>query len=257
MSLSIKKALIPVALAATLGTSMQANADVLELALLIDGSGSIGSTDFANQISGYTNILNSAGFYNTFIDPSPYTEVYVSAWTFSGTAVQVVDWTLLDSDAAAAGFATDLTNGATYAGGLTNTQDAILDAMAAFSIGSQDYKFVIDISTDGVPTSDNDPGDPSTNALIAANAARDLGITINALGVGGVDQTFLEALVGINPADTPLGFYLEASNFGSDFQDALVRKFGREITDMPEPTSMAFLGLGVLGLGLLRRRQKQ
>ncbi|KDM89853.1 DUF1194 domain-containing protein [Photobacterium galatheae] len=254
-SISIKKALLPVALTAALGTSMQANADVLELALLIDGSGSIGAPDFSNQISAYTNILNSAGFYNNFIVPSPYDQVYVSAWTFSGSAVQVVDWTLLDSDSAAATFASNLSTGASYAGGSTNTEDAIQDAVAAFSLAMQDYKFVIDISTDGVPTSSNSGGSATTAALNAADAARDLGVTINALGVGGVDQTFLEALVGINPSDTPLGFYLEASSFGSEFQDALIQKFGREVTDMPEPTSMALLGMGMLGLGLIRRRR--
>jgi hypothetical protein len=80
-----------------------------------------------------------------------------------------------------------------------------------------DGKLVIDISTDGNPTvcnggTHNDSShnncangeNPTTEAITAANVARGNGITINALGVGnGINASFLNALVGINPAAPP------------------------------------------------------
>jgi hypothetical protein len=94
---------------------------------------------------------------------------------------------------------------------------------------------------------------PSSAAIAAANAARTDGIVINAIGIGsGISDSFLNALVGINPADDPMGFYVKTPNFDT-FEAALAGKLGREITGVPEPAPLLLLASGLLLLAVRRR----
>ena len=168
--------------------------------------------------------------------------------------------------------------------GATNTSDALAIATVGGDVGcpfpdacNVDNGFVpgitnngvdgdaqvIDISTDGQPTlptgNGEDPPQPFPNptddalAIAAADAARALGVTVNAIGVlgDGIDVDFLEALVGVDPLATPTGFVLTANSF-DEFEETLRDKVALEI--IPVPAALPLFISALAGLGLWRRR---
>ncbi len=108
-----------------------------------------------------------------------------------------------------------------------------------------------------MPTLPNGAGQPNAAdralAIAAADAARAAGITVNAIGVGNLDATFLSALVGTNPVATPTGFFLTASGF-DEFQAGLQEKPGRETMVPVTPALPLFLTGFATVLAWLRRR---
>jgi len=224
-----------------------ADAAPLELALLIDGSGSISSSDFDLQIDAYESIFND-NFFTNIVSPSIYTEVFVGAWQFS-TGVSFIGEQSITSDAEAQTFATAL-GGTTQISGLTNIGQALLDANTWFDTNAAqgDNDRVVDVSTDGSPTAGGSGESDTQFALNAADAVRADGGSVNAIGVGSVSQVFLNNLT------TPGGFFVTADNFG-EFEAALADKITREVqggNPVPAPTPLLLLCIGLLGLGLSR-----
>ncbi|KZZ49235.1 hypothetical protein A3758_31760, partial [Oleiphilus sp. HI0118] len=215
---------------------------VIELALVLDGSGSIGQSDFDLQTQAYQNIFSSGTFYDDFVVGAD--QLYVSSWQFSATTQKEQDWFLINDNASAAAF------GATFADidymqGWTNTADAI--SMVAGDILSNNIdgdELVMDISTDGVPcVSGSCPQNYAISVGEATSAASN-GIVVNAIGVGsGIDVNYLDAIT--QPSN---GFYTTATDF-SAFETALAGKLFREINDPPtsvsEPATLSLFGLGL------------
>jgi hypothetical protein len=258
------------ALAAVLsaGSMVTASAAQINLAIVMDGSGSISTSDYALQLDGYKNVFTASDFFSTIVTPSPFDTLNVAVWQFSSDVFQEVAFTAITNQTEASTFGNLFnTTKMPQLDQWTNTEGGILAATAGLTgitLATGD-KLVIDVSTDGAPTvcdggvsgQDDGCGAGETSgsaARAAADAARDNGITVNALGVGrGIGTTFLNALVGINPADTPTGFFLTADSF-ADFEQTVRIKLGREIGGgVPAPGSLLLLGIGVVAL---RRVQK-
>lgn len=282
-------------LALAIGAPAPAPANTLELALVIDGSGSIPASDWLLQIGAYQGVFQD-NFYTNLIQPSAFDNIVVAAYVFSGgnsftsgsetyeiSVASFLDWTQIENDTDAFNFGAQFA-GLPQPGGSTDTTQALNVAtfgglvscpfpdicspeplnVSPFQItatGLLNNAFtgdamVIDISTDGVPTEPNGGGTPNQAdrdlAIAKANEIRGNGITINAIGVGGLDTTFLEALVGMNPAVSPGGFFVTADTF-SEFGTALREKIGREV--VPAPPAGLLLLTGIAGV-LLRRSRR-
>ena len=248
-----------------LGLSHTTRADNIELALLLDGSASLGQVGWDAQLDAYVSIFNE-NFHSTMMHPDD--DLYVSIFQFDGSFMtpahpsvhRLIDQTLVDDDTAATSFATLLANLSNeYHGFWTDIGTAIGDA-TEYLTGDETIvgdRMIIDVSTDGVPTMGGTVDEvvltPEEYALHMADLAGAAGITVNALGVGdGADLDFL--------ADLALhgggGFSLHAESF-SEFEDTLKTKLFREInTVTPEPSSYVLLALGVCGLILIKRKTK-
>lgn len=207
----------------------------LELALVIDGSGSISTSDFNTQRTAYVNALNT-------VLPSHFGEVAIGVWQFS-TGVSLVQTPLIVGNAADLLTLTSAISGMVQLGGNTNIAGGITTAaneLLGNAITSN--RQVLDVSTDGFA---NIGGSPD---VAAANAVGNGIEQINGLGIGGAADLSFVAGAG--------AFAIQISDF-SQLQGALETKIGREITGVPDSgSSFALLMMGVAGLVAFRRRMR-
>ena len=223
-----------------------------ELCVLIDGSGSVSSSDFDLQLQGLASAIN---------DPTVVPQdgnVTVSVIQFSSGAQLEVPPTVIDSAATASSVAntilaiSQLNGGTSYVAGVTEA----LSSGFTFSTNRQ----IIDMSTDGVPNN------PNTSPLRTQAVGAGVDV-INAIAVGGVSTQALQDLVYPQPASQPFdpGFIVEVNNF-QEYVTAIQNKIRQEITPGPigdaaeVPTisewGMILLSLFLAGTALWAIRKK-
>jgi len=223
--------------AATLAlTQLPAQAVLVELGLVIDGSGSISSSNFASQRTSYQTALQ-----NVFNGGGLFGNVAIGVWQFSSSVSTVHTSTIINTQADLDALKTSIAN-MTQLGGGTNIGLGIDTArIAMLGNGIAADRTVIDVSTDGFGSGNEDAA--ADNAINAGVYA------VNGLGIGGgADLTWV-------PTNISPSFAIQISDFGQ-LQSALEQKILREtIGGVPDTGSALVLFFGTLiGLVAVRRR---
>jgi len=239
----------------------------LELALLVDVSGSIDSGEYDLQLQGYVNAFNNSDVYNKIAATDNGIAVTMVQWSGKDQQAQTVGWTHITDQASSEAFATAIGNTTRQFGGmmdLTGPGAAIEFITPQFaSNGFEGTVLTIDISGDGTVNSGNHPVTDDRDAAAAA------GIGINCLAI----ETDMEDLADWYAANIQIGenSFTNAVESFDDIGDALLAKIIAEVPgepnepppppppppgEVPEPLTVAGLLMGVAGIaGYIRKRR--
>jgi hypothetical protein len=236
---------------ALFGNSAVAAPVDLELALLIDTSGSINNTEYALQMNGYRDAFNSAAVQNAIASGALGSiAVSVVHWSGRNQQVFVKDWELVTAaNAGAFGDSLGASQISQSFFGNTAPGSAINYVMdpggtnASFSNnGFEGSRWVIDVSGDGKRNSGANTADARDDALAAGVHQ------INGLPIGGdsLKTWYINNIQGGTGS-----FTIAAANF-ENFAEAITQKLAREITGVPLPGTLA---LFLVGMFALQRRR--
>ena len=242
----------------------------LELALVIDVSGSVDATEYVTQRDGYETAFHSAAVKQGIESFAASGGVAASVFFFSSNVLQMISWTQLTSQADSDAFANQIgllvrpseaavALGGGALGATTNVAEGIDQASLSIAVNSfEGTRRVIDVSGDGVQNISRDGNagcvEPVCTNLLddASDDAFAAGITVNGLAITN-DVPTLAVYFATNVI-TPGGFAL-AATFDT-FASTLETKIGREISGAPEPGSLALAGLALAALAGMRRRKR-
>ncbi len=204
----------------------------LELVLAADGSGSIDDAELALQREGYAAAITDPQVLSTIAagDLGRIAVAYVE-WGGATSQHTIVDWTVIDGPASAAGFAEALRTRPRAARGWNSISGAIDHSAALIADPAiEGARKVIDVSGDG-PQHGGRPVEQARDDAVAA------GITINALvldtpgggygGPGGMplsDHYILSVIGGF-------GAFVMTADRDESFRRAILAKMIREIAD--------------------------
>ena len=248
-----KLAAAAASVALSIGAAGPAKADIIQLGFILDSSGSIGTTNWNTIRTGLANAINS------FIPVGGPDQYEISVVTFSSTASTIVNHVLVTDAAsrtsvanavAAAPFIGTNTN---FAAGFSTMQAALMDS-PNYNVNLAQY---VNFATDGVQNLGG-TGVTERNNLIAAGVNN---ISIEGIG-SGVDAADLQNnFCSPQPCDTTSpfnfptqGFYVTVANAAA-YADAISHKIIVVTGGVPEPATMALIGVALFGVGFSRRRK--
>jgi hypothetical protein len=203
----------------------------LELVLLADASGSIDDVENRLQRQGYADAMMNEQVLWAIRNGGELGRIAVAFVEWAGARSQdlVVDWTVIDDEASAAGFAARLMAAPRRVDGTNAIGAAILRGLALIEgNGFEGWRKVIDVSGDSIWN----PRPPTI--AMARDAAIGQGVVVNGLailcddcsgrpGIGDLEQDFTEQLIG-----GPGAFVVTADGRGA-FAAAVRRKLILEI----------------------------
>lgn len=220
----------------------------LELALLVDSSGSISASEFALQRDGYAAAFNTPTLQAAF-DAGRSVAATLIYWSSASQQSVAVGWTLINSAASSASFADLITATVRPFSGGTSIGPALEFATPLFASNDFDSaRQVIDVSGDG------------TSSAATTQAARDAALAagidqINGLAIGSqtITNFYQDSVIG-----GPGAFVVSAGGF-DDFSGAINEKLGKEIIQqpIPEPGTYALMLAGLGLLGFMRHRNRR
>ena len=243
--------------------SLPASAMVVdvELALLIDVSGSITDPEFFDQRGGYEAAFRNAAVQNA-IDGLPNGKIAVTMilWSAANDQFQLLPWGLVT--AATANDLADVIGILPRFGvtpGATSPSGALNFAAPLFvGNGFEGTRQVIDISSDG------EDNDPAPGGLAAAQlAALTIVDNINSLTIT-TDFPNLGAYYHDNVTGGPDSFTIEANAFGAIIQQGILDKLECDIaacippgafTPVPVPPAVWLFGSALGLLGWIRHKK--
>lgn len=263
-SVSTLLALFIAGVPAFIPTEASAVAVSLELALVVDESGSVNETEWELQRDGYVNAFKSATIQNAIVASGGIAVSYIQ---FDAAATAGIGWTLLNDAASINLFADTIAGLARFGDSGTGVAGAIRLAASTFGteVGLADNGFestrqIIDVSGDGRENQSGAANNTITgeigDAAIAAGIDRINGIVISPLGEAG-----LLAFYQTQVQNGPDSFTVVADDF-DDFAGAVNNKIFREVTgEVPEGGSAVWMGLlaigSLAGLRAAARRTRQ
>lgn len=193
----------------------------LDLAICMDSSGSVSSSEFQLQLEG-----TALAVENENIVPRDGS-VRVSAIQFSSSSFVELNPTIIEEDNATD--VADAIRAIRKRGGGTSIHSCIDTANSLITGATPASALqVIDVSTDGQSS--------QSAAIAASNRAMDAGIDVlNSIGVGsGVNVGLLDSIVFPQPSGGDRGFVITVSNF-QEYIDGIAGKIQRE-TRIPDLT---------------------
>ena len=237
----------------SLGTA--AHAAIVDLAFVLDGSGSVSASDYNLARTALSNALG-------LIPTSGADQYRLGVVTFGSTVTTLVPPTILTA-ANIAGVQATVASAAKNGGGtfMSGAINRVVSDFAAVGLGATS---LINVTTDGFPNSQT----ATTASAAAASAAGWDSLSFEAVGPGAAtaylagiafpQPSVIVASGGAVPNPLTTGFVLQVTSF-ADYQTAINSKVSRIVNPnpIPLPGALPLVASGFAAFGALRLRRRK